>query len=91
METVSQTYRLWLSGPQDVLQVIVVIAVIVNSALKRNRDCFSDISTVVVWSTGCAAGDSGDCGDCKLCSEKERRLFFRRIDCACLVHRMCCR
>ena len=33
METVSQTYRLCLSGPQDVLQVMVVIAVIVNSAL----------------------------------------------------------
>ena len=66
---VSQTYRLCLSGPQDVLQVIAVIAVIVNSALKRNGDGFSDVSTVLVWSTGCAAGDSGDCSDCKLCSE----------------------
>ena len=74
METVSQTYRLWLSGPQDVLQVIVVIAVIVNSALKRNRDCFSDILTVLVWSTGCAAGDGGDCGDCELSPDRDGRF-----------------
>ena len=71
--------------------MIAVIAVIVNSALKRNGDGFSDVLTVLVWSTGCAAGDSGDSSDCKLCSENEVRLFLRRIDCACLVHRMCCR
>ena len=48
--------------------------VIVNSALKGNGDCFSDILTVLVWSTGCVAGDGGDCSDRELSSDRDGRV-----------------
>ena len=86
-----QTYSLFLSVSEYRLQMTAMITVIVNSALKRMGDCLSDIVTVLMCSPDCAASDCGDSSDYKLCSEKERRLFLRHIDCACLVNRMCSR